>query len=784
MDNDNKLCDKCGLRPQQKAQPKPCACKPKKCCKKKDCCNDNEFAFRKVVIPASLGDDVTGQDKPENGAYTNSYVEYEANGAQYMYDSYGVYTKIEGGGGGGGTSDFNKLGNRPKYAGEVMTSSTDIPSVSAEATAREQADNGLQSQIDAITVSSDVKDIVGTYAALEAYDTSTLGNNDIIKVLQDETHDDETTYYRWSTITDTFTLIGEEGPYYTKSAADLKFQDKLTAGANITIASDNTISADDSETIFYADLNETGTTRHIYKDINFTSAASAQDLISANDEGQVILRCTSTANPTAYNDSYLQNAFIMPHNNDYEFVFLDRDLRYEYTASATTDTAFYYDTSEIQPKLTAGTNVTISGTTISATDTTYSDFVGTDGTAVGTAGLVPAPATTDAGKFLKADGTWDTAGGGGPTVVQTTGTSQTDVMSQKAVTNMIFPEGNESDHLNILVGSLSSTPAVLGNYNIRIGSSINTASNSQEQVIIGHAAGNSQSANECVILGHSAYGQSESVAIGHSAKAQGGGNTIAVGHSAQAFTSNTIAIGSNIRVANAGSVVIGNGYANNTQYTTRTNEFCVHASNTANQPMVHSNVDTPTLGTDAANKDYVDSSMANAALIGSTLSTPTNVAYVATANIQDGAVTADKIDWTTSKPVYAQQTWPRTNISSEQGAAAINGTYTADTTLATITLTPVKSGLMSIEANIPCNTDSGGTPFIRVFIDSSTSASVTGTVPPVGDQQGQSPIVMKKIVQVTPNVQHTFTLKFMNGNAISSRIPGLLPAYFSVTEIG
>ena len=45
----------------------------------------------------------------------------------------------------------------------------------------------------------------------------------------------------------------------------------------------------------------------------------------------------------------------------------------------------------------------------------YSDFVGTDGTADGTHGLVPAPATTDAGKFLKADGTWDTAGGGGIT---------------------------------------------------------------------------------------------------------------------------------------------------------------------------------------------------------------------------------------------------------------------------------------------------------------------------------------------------------------------------------
>lgn len=52
-------------------------------------------------------------------------------------------------------------------------------------------------------------------------------------------------------------------------------------------------------------------------------------------------------------------------------------------------------------------------TTIAVTDTTYSNFTGTDGTSAGTNGLVPAPATTDAGKFLKADGTWATAGGGG-----------------------------------------------------------------------------------------------------------------------------------------------------------------------------------------------------------------------------------------------------------------------------------------------------------------------------------------------------------------------------------
>ena len=151
---------------------------------------------------------------------------------------------------------FNDLGGRPKYGGVEMTSATNIPSfdeirdethsmVVAEATARDDADdalqaqiddlsdglstetddriaadNNLQSEIDAIVAASDVKDIVGTKAELDNYDTSTLGDNDIIKVLQDETQQDQTTYYRWGAAAEAFTLIGAEGPYYTKAATN------------------------------------------------------------------------------------------------------------------------------------------------------------------------------------------------------------------------------------------------------------------------------------------------------------------------------------------------------------------------------------------------------------------------------------------------------------------------------------------------------------------------------------------------------------------------------------
>ena len=63
-----------------------CSCgKPKD-----DCC-----PFRKIVIPAVMGDDSEDSPSaPENGAYVSALVEYEANGAMYMYASDGIFTKL------------------------------------------------------------------------------------------------------------------------------------------------------------------------------------------------------------------------------------------------------------------------------------------------------------------------------------------------------------------------------------------------------------------------------------------------------------------------------------------------------------------------------------------------------------------------------------------------------------------------------------------------------------------------------------------------------------------
>lgn len=191
---------------------------------------------------------------------------------------------------------------------------------------------------------------------------------------------------------------------------------------------------------------------------------------------------------------------------------------------------------------TAGTNVSIDDGVISATDTTYSDFTGTDGTSAGSAGLVPAPATTDADKFLKSDGTWAEAGGGGsgPTVVQTTGTSGTDVMSQVAASQMVYPSGYESNQQQIWLKSDSSN-----NKGIRIGGKGLNLNANYPGINIGAAS--SATGNYALAIGPS--GESTlasgkfSMAIGRRATSKFEGST-ALGYDSITSRMNELSVGS------------------------------------------------------------------------------------------------------------------------------------------------------------------------------------------------------------------------------------------------
>lgn len=70
----------------------------------------------------------------------------------------------------------------------------------------------VEDEVEELKNNPDVADIVATYADLENYDTSTLTDKDIIRVLNDSTHQGLSTYYRYSTDTGEFTYIGSSNP--------------------------------------------------------------------------------------------------------------------------------------------------------------------------------------------------------------------------------------------------------------------------------------------------------------------------------------------------------------------------------------------------------------------------------------------------------------------------------------------------------------------------------------------------------------------------------------------
>lgn len=182
------------------------------------------------------------------------------------------------------------------------------------------------------------------------------------------------------------------------------------------------------------------------------------------------------------------------------------------------------------------------------------DFVGTDGTSAGSKGLVPAPATTDAGKFLKADGTWDTAGGSSVTVVQTTGNSTTDVMSQDATTKMVY----NGSAVQLGLANMASNPTF---GSVAIGT-FGQANGMYSIAISGCGTVTEALADASIAIGNGASITSSnhysSIAVGNRATCQSA-NSIVIGQDAKTTSASAIAIGENAKAQMNGSVAIGRG---------------------------------------------------------------------------------------------------------------------------------------------------------------------------------------------------------------------------------
>lgn len=199
-------------------------------------------------------------------------------------------------------------------------------------------------------------------------------------------------------------------------------------------------------------------------------------------------------------------------------------------------------------------------------------FTGTDGTSAGTTGLVPAPATTDAGKFLKADGTWDTAGGA--TVVQTKGTSTTDVMSQNAVTSALFADPATQQLVQIGLNADAGTRISSQSGRVAIGKGA-VASGQEKNIAIGHYAKASTSVYGGPAIGIGAPVEKDfTINIGGVGRIQDGKDNVIIGFDASVEGSNRdycVAIGRGANCSRRAEVNIGTGRSttkgyNNTAY--------------------------------------------------------------------------------------------------------------------------------------------------------------------------------------------------------------------------
>ena len=158
--------------------------------------------------------------------------------------------------------------------------------------------------------------------------------------------------------------------------------------------------------------------------------------------------------------------------------------------------------------------------------------------------------------------TWEEVGGGsGPTVVQTTGTSTTDVMSQNATTSMVFKDPSTK-------------------YRIAIGNSTTAG------------------ANECISIGSNAnsgsFGNPDSIAIGRAAQSTNNGG-VALGLTASANYKGAIAIGTASLASAQGEMNIGS-------------TSTAFGYNSSNYRLL-TGVYDPQNAHDAATKGYVDTSV-------------------------------------------------------------------------------------------------------------------------------------------------------------------------------
>lgn len=361
----------------------------------------------------------------------------------------------------------------------------------------------LEEEVQELEDNPDVADIVDTYADLMAYDTSRLTDRDIIRVLNDETHGGESTYYRYSKATDSWTYIGSTGQRAKQSDWDEDDSTDMAFIKNKPFYSESVDSDFEQEPTTTS--GSTPDTNYVWFIEQFQDYALHEVLADFNDGDTIYAAITYSVNGVERSDI-----------GKFTLTFDDGKANLDYDAPAGSRWYGAYisevnlgDTTVRWPVL-----ATDSGATVYITNIEYSRVKQLD------AKYIPVDGDT---VKVNANGELEADVQGGPTVVQTTGTSTTDVMSQNATTSMVFAD-----------------PAT--QYKIKIGAGTSSSEGS-DGIEIGHNA--------------DATGIS-AVALGYAAKAKGV-QSVAIGRGAYVDKDNAVAIGKSATVQHDGGIALGEG---------------------------------------------------------------------------------------------------------------------------------------------------------------------------------------------------------------------------------
>lgn len=538
--------------------------------------------LRKVVIPTSMG---TEEDVPAAiGKYHNVILYYEANRHTYLYSSDGIPTLLE-----------------TEVPQEILDKIDQLEDgLEQETTVREGADEALQLSISAVAQdledfknSPDVVDIVSTYAALQAYDTSGLGDNDEIRVLTDETHDGASAYYRWDKTNSRWVFIGITGPYYTKSEIDATVQ-----GLEGDIE-DVQSKIGQAEVLTVNDYNWNSQTR---------TAVEPFDSIALwlLDSGIYSIPSGITAYTHIHSQSLqsFDNGLIIISSDEtfsgqdvVSMISLHYSNTYPGHVSGQTSTPYMYSVNKASG---VGHKATL------LNDSSVRNDLASTGTSVPLAanqgkilnekiGDLTTLSTTDKSSTVAAIN--EVISGLTP-VVQTTGVSTTSVMSQNATTSMAYSDPATKYHI-VLGDGATNTGG--GDGSVAIGRnahahgdtvSIGTDSGNglalaDHQINIGHGAGNNADHEQSISIGD--YSDADyigAIAIGSGSNSSNGAKAtkrgaIAIGVSATANGERSVALGNGALVDSVGTrsfslggqayargaVALGAGSAANTEGT-------------------------------------------------------------------------------------------------------------------------------------------------------------------------------------------------------------------------